>query len=126
MSWITDVLLLAGTEEIWGIEDDEGNEIEPETNPFEEINRWLQSQGVAVGLVDLSHHAFRAGNKAMQALVYGGAFNFLDEDGFLKVVRQQRWLSPHNVQLLMKSEMEERFTMYEINREEAVSDPVEE
>jgi len=113
MSRITDVLVLLSLDETW-VEENETELVEEvESAALEAVNSWLRRE-YNVSLVNLSEHAFPAGDKAMQALVYGGAFNRLDEEEFLQVVRTQNWVAPDDVQILMKSEGESRFTLYTI------------
>ncbi|HEY9692129.1 MAG TPA: hypothetical protein V6D15_07995 [Oculatellaceae cyanobacterium] len=53
----------------------------------------------------------------MQAIVCGGAFNFLNIKAFIESVENQHWRDPANLQLLIQDESEERFTLYEFNQE---------
>ncbi|HEY9851572.1 MAG TPA: hypothetical protein V6D28_19030 [Leptolyngbyaceae cyanobacterium] len=107
MSWVTDILLLFSLGEVY---DDDGEEIE-EVTPLININAWLQEHGWRT-LDDLCQ-CVNTG-KSMQSRVYGGAFNFLKIDDFIKIVKTQEWREPHNVQLLIKDEEDEKFTLYEI------------
>lgn len=65
-------------------------------------NKWPQ-------LVEISGHA--GGNKAMQCEVWAAAINYFDIDAFAKVIASIEWESPEFVQLLVKDEHEERFTL---------------
>ena len=104
MSWVTDVLLTFSLEELY---DEDGEEVES-IIALDTINSWLKEESKGV-LHNLDQYA--GNGKAMQACVYGGAFNFLKIDEFIKVVKEQPWRSPENVQSLLKDEQEERFTM---------------
>lgn len=107
MSWVTDVLLLFSLGEVY---DDEGQEI-GEVIPLSNINAWLEEHGWR-NLDNLDGYVNTG--KPMQSRVYGGAFNFLTIDEFIKVVKAQAWREPHNVQLLIKNEEDEKFTLYDI------------
>jgi hypothetical protein len=107
MSWVTDVLLLFSLSELY---DNEEEEIE-EVSPLIHINSWLQENGLRT-LDNLDRYVNTG--KPMQSRVYGGAFNFLKIDQFIKVVKDQAWREPHNVQLLIKDEEDEKFTLYEM------------
>jgi len=114
VSWVTDVVLLLNLDEFWfesDENDDEPEEIESESLRL--VNEWLQERNHG-HLVDLSAHAFNAGNKAMQSAVFGGAFNKLEEEEFIEFVLRQSWVSPSDVQLLVKSESERRFTIFSV------------
>lgn len=74
----------------------------------DEINAWLTEQGKGV-LTDLADHA--GGNKHMQINVWGGAFNYLDLDGFLQHVASRRWEEPEHVTLLWNDEHDEGVTV---------------
>ena len=52
------------------------------------------------------------GDKHMEADVYLSAVNGLDVDTFLDVFYSIRWLSPEAVQLMIKEEHDEAFTLY--------------
>jgi len=54
---------------------------------------------------------FASGGKAMQCNVYLAAVNYLNEDGFVAEFRRIRWLEPEHVQLLMKGEFDEQFSI---------------
>ncbi|MEH2207720.1 MAG: hypothetical protein V7K53_27235 [Nostoc sp.] len=92
--------------------DDDGEEFESIPG-LENINLWLQENGKGV-LDNLNEHV-SSGGKAMQARVYGGAFNFLKVDEFIEVVKAQSWRELENVQLLIQDEQEERFTIYTLS-----------
>ena len=52
------------------------------------------------------------GNKCMQCDVFMAAENHLDQQAFLKRFHAVKWESPERVQLLLKGEHDERFTLY--------------
>jgi hypothetical protein len=113
MSWVTDVLLLFSLEEVYEVNEAAETCEETESEALTGVNAWLHEQGYG-RLVNLGEHASRAGDRAMQAEVYGGAFNFLDVPAFIGCVQEQKWRSPGNVQLLLQEEQERRFTLYEL------------
>lgn len=56
---------------------------------------------------------YGAGIKVMEAVVYVGAFNFLDVDAFKRAVWALPWEEPESVQLLIKDQDDERFTLFD-------------
>jgi hypothetical protein len=106
MSGVTDVLLIFNVGEFF---DDALDDYLEEIPPLNYINDWLKSQGLKP-LDNLDQHVNTG--RAMQACVYGGAFNRLEVNDFIEVVRAQDWKKPQNVQLLIQSEAAERFTLY--------------
>jgi hypothetical protein len=99
MSYITDVLLLFPS---YGVDDDNGVALD-------NINSWIKENSTGI-LKNLNMHA--GGSKSMQACVYGGAFNYLKVDKFIQVVKNQSWENREHVQLLLKNEEEDHFTMH--------------
>ena len=103
MSYITDVILLfsLGEDVLDGTERDEW----PIAN---EINVWLKTN-YDEQLHYLSDAA--SGGKSFQAVMYAGCFNFFDLDKFIAFLRTLEWVEPELVQLLIKSEEDELFSM---------------
>jgi len=109
MSWVTDVVLFCSTNENY---DDlvnlDGYRELPKA--IAEINAWLEEHKhnplLAFSELDGSE-------KAMQANVYGGAFNFLKIDPFIEAVMNAKWNTPESVQLMIKDEEENWFTLHE-------------
>ena len=93
---------------------DENEDFLDSVPPLDNINAWLKENGYGE-LVDIGE--FAGGGKAMQSNVYGGAYNFLKIDEFIKLVKNQQWCEPENVQLLMQDEQESRFTLHTITGE---------
>ncbi|MGB3532107.1 MAG: hypothetical protein WBA13_01175 [Microcoleaceae cyanobacterium] len=109
MSWVTDIILIFSIAEMID-EEDEELDIEIPV-PLININSWLHQNGKRT-LDNLSEHI---SGKGMQACVYGGAFNFLDIDGFKETVKAQNWKARENVQLLIQEEQDERFSLYTLD-----------
>lgn len=55
--------------------------------------------------------------KAMQACIYGGANNHFDLDDFIVCLESQDWQDPDNLQLFIKKEEDERFSVYMFDRD---------
>jgi hypothetical protein len=71
--------------------------------PVEALNGWLTDQrGDHRVLTELTRHM--GGNKHPQLRVFGGGFNYLDEDGFAELVLSQPWEFPENVVLIINPE----------------------
>ena len=110
MSWVADVVLTFSLAEIF-----DEDEIHLENvAALDTINAWLEGRHGAQ-LLEISDKA--GGNQPMQSSVYGGAFNMLKIEEFVQLVKSQPWVEPENVQLLIKDEQEERFTIYEFREE---------
>jgi hypothetical protein len=109
MSWVTDVLLIFSLQEIFSEE-----ELEEQDLPtLQNINKWLQENNQTT-LDNLAIHTINSA-KSMQSCIYGGAFNYLKVDEFIKIVKSQEWLYRPGVQLLIKDEQDEAFTMYKLS-----------
>jgi hypothetical protein len=108
MSWVTDVVLIFSFQEIYFEED-----LEEESLPaLQNINAWLKASNQPV-LNNFSIHATSSA-KSMQSCIYGGAFNYLDIDGLLKVIQRQNWRHRLGVQILIKEEQDECFIMHSL------------
>lgn len=118
MSWVTNVILIFSLEEVFGkilkMEKVFYENLKTiETSPaLININSWLEKNGQGT-LDHLSDYA-KSGGKMMSARIYGEAFNFLDIDNFIKVVKVQNWRAKKDVQLLIKDEEDSCFTMYRL------------
>jgi hypothetical protein len=108
MSWVTDVLLIFNVEEFF---DDELNDFLEEIPALNNINTWLKKHQFQP-LDNLDQYVNTG--KSMQACVYGGAFDSLNPQDLIEAVKAQSWKKPQNVQLLIQSEAEERFTLYSV------------
>lgn len=52
------------------------------------------------------------GNKAMECIVYAGAFTGIISRELIGIVRKTAWVNPFAVQLLIKDDWDESFTMH--------------
>ena len=99
MSRVTDVILTTSLLEEPG---DTG------TYPaVEELNVWLRARRLGE-LKEVSKAA--AGTKVMQALVFMGAFNYLDLAEFVEAVKATPWRDSEGIAVFVKQEEEWRFT----------------
>lgn len=62
---------------------------------------WLKSEGHGT-LEHVEDHY--GGRKHPQVTVFGGGFNYLDDDALAELVMKQRWNNPGNVVLLINPE----------------------
>ncbi|MBD2038883.1 hypothetical protein H6F76_28440 [Leptolyngbya sp. FACHB-321] len=117
MSWVTDVLLIFSLGEVWAdymepIEADENGESVEEPLPLRTINAWLiKNNQQSLNRWD----EYVNTGKPMQSRIYGGAYNFLKISEFVEVVKAQPWQEPQNMQLLIKDDPEDRFTLYTLS-----------
>ena len=111
MSWVTDVILLAGLEERFP----ESGEIRDEPVAIEAINGWLESQE-QTPLVRLDEHISMNSGHGFQAVAYGAALNYLDIPAFLEQVGKQKWEAPQSLLLLLKVEEEREFSVFRMRQ----------
>lgn len=73
----------------------------------EELNEWMLANRYGeFKRVD----EYAGGNKAMQAVVFMGAFNYLDMDKFAETFRKVRWEDRDSVKLFVQYEEETCFS----------------
>jgi hypothetical protein len=111
MSWVCNVLVLYSLGEEWIDTDDDDVEYIGTSPCLLEINRWLGERGW-VELLDLGEVGHGIQRHAFEVRIWGAAFNFLDIDAFLLCVKEQAWREPENVQVMIKDQEDERFTLY--------------
>lgn len=56
-------------------------------------------------------HARWGGTKAPEATLYGGAYNFLDVEQFLRTVEAQPWRARSDLQVFLKEQQDDRWTV---------------
>ena len=96
MSHVTDIILI-----------DSGLHL----HEVREINKYLQDNYNS-GLQQIDS-MFGGGNKAIQCDIWIGAYNHMDIDLFLNFFYSLRCVFKKEVQLLLKDEHDECFTLYE-------------
>lgn len=97
MSHVTDILVLASCLDEPGETATDG--------AIANLNAYLRSD-----LVRLDEMA--GGSKAMQATVWAGAYNYLNIEEFLAKVWEQKWELAADVQVLLKDEHDDRWTLH--------------
>ena len=97
MAFVWNVLLSFDNEELW---EDGEDEPRPTCEPLDRVNAWLMPSGHLVDLVGPTYEG-DAGN-GLDANLFGGGFKHFDIDGFIQVVRAQRWKRRSKVQLWIK------------------------
>lgn len=99
MSVVTDVILCVSLSE------EQGDDNFP---AIDFINKWLR----AAGYGELNHlNRHEGGFKAWQLDVFGGAFNYLDIEGFTERLLSAPWEQPECVRLIIKGEDDEVMEM---------------
>ncbi len=109
MSHVWTIMLSFGNEEYWTEGEEEPQE---QCQALENINAWLKADEVRKygPLADLTIHA--TGNDVgMSANLYGGGFKRMNIEKLVEVIKNQEWLDPASVQLFIKGEEEEKFTL---------------
>jgi hypothetical protein len=121
MSFVTNAILSIG------IGESACRDVKPKTVPYgllravvqeyelvREINQWLNDHGHGAFGEMITAGNVAGGDKGFEATVYVGAFNHLDVLDFIDFVRKRPWRSPEAVQLFVKCQEENKFTVYEI------------
>ena len=107
MSFVWNVMLFFSTDEYWRSEEDEARD---HCESLNAINKRLPA---GCKLVDLTKPTFKEKNGyGMEANVYGGGFKHFDIEDFIELVAAQPWQDPDNVQLFLKAESAEHFTVH--------------
>lgn len=111
MGWVMTVMVSFSDEELW-----EDEETYRDNCPsLDNINAWLQSSKDEYGpLTDLVPCA-KGNAVGMSANLYGGGFKHFDDEGFFEIVKSQDWNDPDNLQVFLKDEEDQKFTVYEYN-----------
>ena len=96
MSHVTDIIIVTM------LDDGGGEDCHPNVDLIaEKAGIWFEKASDKVG-----------GNKAMQADVFLAAVNCLDIDNFVSIFGSVKWEYPDCVQLFLKDEHENVFTVY--------------
>ena len=118
MSWVTNVVLFYSTGEEFidvAVEDDKEDIQDVGISAcLTKINVWLSQQGW-VELVNIGDCVSGRERHSFECSIWGAAFNHLDIEAFLKCVKCQDWQEPDNVQVMVKDQEEERFTVYHLS-----------
>ncbi len=75
---------------------------------IEEVNKWLV-ENEHQPLVEISEHA--GGPRAMECRVWAAAQNYLDHEKFEEFVKTVRWQHLDHVQVLLKGQHDDLFSM---------------
>ena len=105
MSDISDIILTtAGYEE---------GRPDPNGDPIAYLNAWLlETHHEPNAFRQVNAHA--GGKRSMNNNVYLAGINHLDADGLLKAFRDAPWNEPECVQLMLKKEEDNLYTMYSL------------
>ena len=109
MSWVWTVMVSFSDEELWEEGEEEARD---NCEALDNINAWLEADEVKQygPLTDLT--ACASGNEVgMSAYLYGGGFKHFDIEGFLEIVKNQSWHDPDNLQVFIKGEEDQNFTV---------------
>lgn len=107
MSHVTEIILITS------LLDADCDDDETPTAEMDSINEWtLVRWGSLLARVDNHAH----GDKAFQSAVFIGAWDRIIKDipEFLMAVKNQHWELPDSVQVLIKDEHDENFTVYRL------------
>jgi hypothetical protein len=120
MSLVTNVILSIGHENTC-------KDVKPKIVPYgllravvseyelvREINQWLDKHDHGPFGEEITAGNVAGGDKGFEANVYVGAFNYLVLSEFVDFVLTRPWQSPESVQLFVKCQEEDKFTVYEI------------
>jgi len=109
MSYVWTIMLSFGNEEYWTEGEEEPQE---QCQALENINAWLTADEARKygPLIDLTTCA-TGNNVGMSANLYGGGFKRMNIEKLVEVIKNQKWHDPASVQLFIKGEEEEKFTL---------------
>jgi hypothetical protein len=102
MSHVADIIFTTAIED--GAETDGAH---PNTD---KLSAYIEKNHSGATLVKVDSHA--GGSKAMQCDVFMAAINYMDIDAFVAWFQGIEWEYPESVQLLIKDEHEDLFTVY--------------
>lgn len=106
MSHVTDIILVTF------INDDGGRTGTP---PVVRINKWLRDEEENCELVRVDKTERKG--YAIQCNIYVGCGNYMSEERFFHAVMGIAWQYPECVQLMMKREEEDQFTVFRVGDE---------
>jgi hypothetical protein len=111
LSWVTDVLVLCSLEESLS---EKGFVLPGQGDPlpFLEANEWLAERDL--GALECFSQHLTGGRKAFQSPAYGAAINRLPVADFLSYIRGRAWANPNAVQVLIREEEQEVFTLHSV------------
>ena len=89
-----------------------------ETAAMRDAQYWLKEQGYPRGLVFVNDQA--GGNKALQVDVWVGAFNYFPTEGFIRMLRAQKWEWLSHVAAFVEEEESEMPTVYRVRVEDHI------
>ncbi len=102
MSHVADIIFMTSI--------DDGSNVEDSHPNADKLSAYLVRNHNGAYLVKVDDHA--GGNKAMQCDVFMAAINYLDIDEFVEWFHGIEWEYPESVQLLIKDEHDDQFSMY--------------
>ncbi len=105
MSHITNIILITVI--------DDGAQQDDEHPNVDILNTFFQKNGHGKGIKINQVDGYAGGGKAMGCDVFMAAINHLNMAEFLKAFYAIQWEAPEYVQLLLKDEHDERFSIYE-------------
>jgi hypothetical protein len=79
-----------------------------EDQGIKDVQLWLSRAG-ALPLNQID--GFSGGTKAVEHEIWAGAYNWLDVPEFIKAVKNASWEFPSDVQLLIKEESDDLFSL---------------
>lgn len=106
MSSVTDIILTCSVLE------DEGGTTDAPYPAIESVNKYLRDANKGV-LVHLNGH--EGGHRAWQVEVFGGAFNYLDHEDFVRALKSAPWQEPEAVTLLVQGEHDDTMREFRIS-----------
>ncbi len=107
MSHVTSIMLSFSNAENDG-------DIEFHPAPLIAVQTWLvRNRHLQLSQLNL----YFGGEKAPEVNVWAGAFNYLDIEGFIQLVKDQAWIDPMNVQVFVCDQEDERWTLYPIKEQ---------
>ena len=105
MSWYNTVILSFSCDEF----DDEHDEANHDCVALQSVNSWLKRQKYSK-LADLNSH--KSGKLGSNAVLFGGCYNYLDVEAFIKHVGLQEWKAREDVQILFWGDNDSKCSVF--------------
>ena len=102
MSHVTDIILMTAIED--GAKTKEGHP------NVDKLNEYIEREHCKHKLLRVDEHS--GGRKEMQCDVFMAAINYMDIDGFIEWFSIIAWEHPESVQLLIKDEHDDKFSVH--------------
>lgn len=74
------------------------------------VNTWLYARKYG----NIGENAYSGGNKEIETALFFAAFNHFNSQVFLQFLKSLPWIAPEEVQMMVKGQHDEKFTMIDV------------